>query len=516
MKEFFQDMPYVAWSVVSVMLALTVIAAKWEQVKWWWHNTWYSFPVVGKIATLSRNTRKDDTQPTWFSSEKKLCQDYKTFLSIQSEHDFNERIKYLTIAGDDGRSPMPVFIWILTVGLVIVEALGFSYVLAGYTLPGASENMQELGALGIAFLISVILVVLTHAAGRQLYISLKIKTARRLWNEGNDGRTRRTFGTQPVSLNEPQSIDANEPHYVRLANRVGTEHANMMGIVAIIFVLIVAIGATYVRGQVLEKQLAQEITSPLTSQGFSLKIGQDGLNFSSDTGKQIVLPLDSQEAAKKIDKANNEYQKSIDRQGGWGTFIVLAFVFIFLQIISVYFGYNWGFAGRQSAEAYRGTKGFARYDDVYQKYEEISDVAQSKLVDLQEKIAYRNSTTGTAWVRSNLTFKEFLKVSREESNRARVEIEQESDMLQTREQQRHIARQNDPVSNSMATKNSSPSLERLIEKIDALKSNEEKKDFISSLEEPMMSEIIKFYKNRKEEEASKNKRQRNEDLDNLF
>ena len=137
-------------------------------------------------------------------------------------------------------------------------------------------------------------------------------------------------------------------------------------------------------------------------------------------------------------------------------------------------------------------------------------------MDLQEKIAYKNSTTGTAWVRSNLTFKEFLKVSRDESNRARVEIEQESDMLQTREHQRHMARQNDPLSTSMATKNSSPSLESLIEKIDALKSNEEKKDFISSLEEPMMSEIIKFYKKRKEEEASKIKLQRNEDLNNLF
>lgn len=515
MREFFQDMPIVAWSLVSVMIALTVIAAKWEQVKWWWHNTWYSFPFIGKIASLSRNTRKDNTYPTWFVSEKKLCQDYKKFLRIQSEHDFNERVTYLTLAGDDGRTPMPMFIWVLTFALVIVEALGFSYVLAGYTLPGASENLQETGALGIAFLISVILVVLTHAAGRELYKSTKISSARRQWNDSDNGHINSTFSTQPVSLAMPQSTDAKDPHYVRLANRVGTEQANVMGIVAIIFVLIVAIGATYVRGQVLEKQLAQEITGQATNQGFTLKLSQDGLNFSTDSGKQFVLPADSQEANKKIDQANNDYQKSIDRHGGWGTFIVLAFVFIFLQIIGVYFGFNWGFAGRHSSEAYRATGGFARYDDVYQKYEEISDVAQSKLADLQERISYKNSTSGNAWVKSKLTFKEFLRVSREEAARSRVEIEQESDALRTRERERHGARQREDL-DKVPSNNSANEFESLIARVDSIDDTEGKKNFIASLNEPSRSKVIEYYKSKKEAEKARLAKQQSEDLDNLF
>ena len=515
MKEFFQDMPMVAWSLVSVMVALTIMAAKWEQVKWWWHNTWYSFPFIGKIATLSRNTRKDNTYPTWFVSEKKLCQDYKKFLRIQSEHDFNERVTYLTLAGDDGRTPMPFFIWVLTFALVIVEALGFSYVLAGYTLPGASENLQEQGALGIAFLISVILVVLTHAAGRELYKSVKIRTARRQWNDSNDRHLNNTFSTQPVSLAMPQSIDAKEPHYVRLANRVGTEQANVMGIVAIIFVLIVAIGATYVRGQVLEKQLAQEITGQSNGQGFTIKLNQDGLNFSSDSGKQFVLPADSQDANKKVEQANQEYQKTIDRQGGWGTFIVLAFVFVFLQIIGVYFGYHWGFAGRHSSEAYRATGGFARYDDVYQKYEEISDVAQSKLADLQEKISYKNSTSGNAWVKSKLTFKEFLRVSREEAAKTRVEIEQESDALRTRERERHGSRQREDLDDG-SLRNPMNEFESVIAQVHSIEDKEEKKGFIANLDEPLRSKVIGYFKNKREEEIARKAKQQNEDLDNLF
>ncbi|MFX5817271.1 hypothetical protein ABTE26_20460, partial [Acinetobacter baumannii] len=85
----------------------------------------------------------------------------KKFIHIQDEHDFNEKVTYLTKSGDNGRKATPNWIWLLTISMVFVEAMGFSYVLAGYTLPGASENLQQTGAYGIAFLISVILVAFT-------------------------------------------------------------------------------------------------------------------------------------------------------------------------------------------------------------------------------------------------------------------------------------------------------------------------------------------------------------------
>ena len=144
------------------MLALVVVATLWQQLKWWWFNTWVNFPVIGRIATLSRDANEDVSYPGWFSGERTLCQEYKNFVHVQDEHDFNEKVTYLTKAGDNGRRNTPGWIWLLTVSMVFVEALGFSYVLAGYTIPGASENLQQTGAYGIAFLISVILVAFTH------------------------------------------------------------------------------------------------------------------------------------------------------------------------------------------------------------------------------------------------------------------------------------------------------------------------------------------------------------------
>ena len=112
MLNFLQNISTIAWLVVLILLALAVIAARWERVKWWWHNTWYSFPLIGAIATLSRNTRPDPERPNWFESEKTLCTDYSKYLGLQSEHVFQERKTYLNLAEDNGRSPTPVFIWI--------------------------------------------------------------------------------------------------------------------------------------------------------------------------------------------------------------------------------------------------------------------------------------------------------------------------------------------------------------------------------------------------------------------
>lgn len=50
--------------------------------------------------------------------------------------------------------------WIVIFLLVVAKALGFSYVLAGYTI--ASESLQQIGALAIAFVIFIILIGFTH------------------------------------------------------------------------------------------------------------------------------------------------------------------------------------------------------------------------------------------------------------------------------------------------------------------------------------------------------------------
>ena len=407
MKEIFATYPMAAWSIVSVLLAFVVIASLWEKVKWWWFNTWVSFPLIGRIATLSRDHNEDTAFPGWFSGERTLCQEYKNFVHIQDEHDFNEKVTYLTKAGDNGRKETPAWIWLLTVSMVFVEAMGFAYVLAGYTLPGASENLQQTGAYGIAFLISVILVAFTHLAGHELYVSEKIKNARRIWVENK--REGKIF-TQTIPLSRPQTIDDDLPSYTQLCNRVGTQASYKIFTITVIFVLLVACLATYVRGQVLERELDARVTQSM-SQVNTSNNPSDSLDMSV---KNVKLPDADTASNKDTDKKALTDEASIDRHGGWATFIVLAFVFVFLQILGVIFGYRWGFAGQNSAEAYRdiGKGRYSSYAAIREHYRQIADTAQAKLAVLQQKIMDNNSNAGTSGQHLSKSFRDYIQETR--------------------------------------------------------------------------------------------------------
>ncbi|MYN02441.1 hypothetical protein GTP41_10050 [Pseudoduganella sp. DS3] len=409
MKEFFQTYPLLAWSVVSTLCAAVVIMLLWEKVKWWWFNTWVSFPVVGRIARLSRDPSADQSFPGWYTAERTLCQEYKDFAHIQDEHDFNEKKTYLKKAGDNGRSAMPGWIWALTVAMVFVEAMGFSYVLAGYTIPGASENLQQTGAYGIAFLISVVLVAFTHLAGHQLYRSNLIKNARKVW-VANGCEPPLKDGT--LGLDEPQSKDNHEPACNQLCSRVGAHPNYFLCWGTLVFVVVIAGFATYVRGQVLEKELAARVTlaGQQITQGASP--AADGMDMSAGA---VRLPGADEASDNIADKKAVADEASLDRHGGWATFIILAFIFVFLQILGVIFGFRWGFAGKESSQANRDIGGgrYSSYAAVRENYRRTADTAQARLAVLQQRIMKNTGDSGTVGTRLKKTFRDFMQESRE-------------------------------------------------------------------------------------------------------
>jgi hypothetical protein len=517
-KELFATAPFIAWSLVSVVLAMVVIALNWPTVRWWWHNTWYSFPIIGKISGLSKDSNKDPVDTTWFKAEKALCRDYKQFIRIQDEHDFNEKITYLTKAGDIGRKGTPKLIWALTVALVFVEAMGFSYVLAGYTLPGASENLQQTGAYGIAFLLAVILVAFTHFSGHELYKSGKIANARQEWSEGGrKGKT--TSGT--VALAKPQSVDDEQPGYVQLMNRVGTKPTYYATVGTVIFVVIVAFFATYVRGQVLEKQLQQQITGQSNGSpvNVSVSVGNDGLNMSSSqSGNNITLPADDAAANKNAEQKAIADEVNIDRHGGWGTFIVLAFIFIFLQILGVFFGFRWGFAGQQSEDAFNaiGAGRYSSYADVREHYKDIADAAQSKLEHLQQKMMKENGTSGNDGLH---TFQNFYVFMDGERNREASERHRELERTAQRGRMENTPAVPAPSINPVqaaATSSNVSSLSDAMQKLQSLGDNKDaKKAYIQGLPAKLQAEVMQALKSRKEE-AERLVSQRDAELDGLL
>lgn len=513
-KELFSVSPVLAWSIVSVMFAMLAMVTLWEKIKWWWLNTWMSFPLIGRVATLSKDTNSDTTDKAWFKAEKALCRDYKKFIRIQDEHDFNEKIEYLTKSGDNGRTPTPGWIWVLTVAMVFVEAMGFSYVLAGYTLPGASENMQQTGAYGIAFLISIILVALTHFAGHELHLSTQIKNARRKWVEG--GR-KGPFDTVTMPLAKSQSTDDGQPAYTQLANRVGTHESYKLAGLTVVFVVIVAIFATYVRGQVLEKTLHEEVVGKSAEMNISLSSNADGMNMAVKVAGNPALPdADIAQNQATKDKAVMD-EVNIDRHGGWGTFIVLAFVFVFLQILGVIFGFRWGFAGQNGLAAYRsiGSGRYTTYADVRERYNEIADAAQSKLENLQQMLMDRNSKEGTDGIHPTGTFYNFMKLSREADLRERADEQRHIDEKAASRLAAAAVSQPSPtvvVAPSVPVTVAAPvppivdlsasaiplTVDEAVRQLQSIQDKNAKKDYIHTLPQPMQADVMAAIKAAKE------------------
>ncbi|HNQ49596.1 MAG TPA: hypothetical protein PKI22_09300 [Hydrogenophilus thermoluteolus] len=397
--DFFTHSPLLALSIVVFLVFFAIALMPWERIKWWWFNFWYSFPLIGRMARLSRDLTKD-SNTGWYLAEKRLCEDYKSFLANISEDDYKKWNEYLKKAGDLGRRETPKWVWVLTAAMVFVEAMGFSYVLAGYTLPGASENLQQLGAYGIAFLISVLLVAFTHLSGRELYKSSRIAKAHHEWKAaGQKG----DFRTGEVSLEDDQKIDDDKESYTQLANRVGDKPSYKITIATAIFVVIVAVLATYVRGEVLEKHLLQTITGQISNEGPSVN---DPLNFS-----KLVLPNADEAQNRAAERKALEDEIEIDRAGGWGTFIVLAVVFVFLQLLGVVFGYLWGFAGKESHKAYHKIKSFPTFSDLQEYNNRIASIAEAKLTKLQTLLKERNAEAGRGDIELTCTFRKLQRKS---------------------------------------------------------------------------------------------------------
>ncbi|WP_445619893.1 hypothetical protein ACUN8C_14610 [Kushneria sp. Sum13] len=373
-------------AIVLLLLTALLIYRFWDRISLMVLRIHCALPGIGKVARLSKNSQSHDSQTGWFTSESELCAHFREHLEDRGRASpafFVKCQSYLDKAQETGRRELPLLGWVLIAAMVFVEAMGFSYVLAGWTIPGASEALQQKGALGIAFLISALLVYLTHKTGQEIHHNHLVRKVR-TWFNGQDGNLMPDSG---VTLDNNE-IDDGAPTWRQLLNRLKT-NANVKpgwtitGITGA-FIIAIAIGATYVRGQALDEMLS----SQQMSQGSSMA-GAQYQDPYSDTALPDELASIQREADSDAGQSIIDHQ----RKGGWGTFVVLAFIFVFLQIMGTMIGYFTGFAGKESSKACSYIGKF-RNKDEYVNYHvrrrnQVIHIAQKHLSTLQQRMLNR-------------------------------------------------------------------------------------------------------------------------------
>lgn len=370
--------------VLTLMVTAIIISVWWDKVSFWWLNVWYAMPVIGKEASLAKDyeTKSKIGAFDWLASEATLCEDFASHYDKvdKDEEMFNKSQDYLAKTTENGRNVLHFMGWLLIVALVFVEAMGFSYVLSGFTIPGASESLQQKGALGIAFIISVLLVGLTHFTGHELHANSLIAKVRTWWR--ND-KSKPLAPDTSITL-ETTFKDNNAEPYQKLLNRINTNASAkpryVITTITAIAIIVIAILATYVRGQVLEKMHIDEVALTSTN------------TTAADPFSQALPTELVAEQKVAVDKAADDSWER-ERKGGWGTFIFLAFLFVFLQIFGILIGYKTGFAGKQSSEARKIIGNFnseKEFKTFYSKAKQhVARVAQKRLTNLQKKMVSR-------------------------------------------------------------------------------------------------------------------------------
>jgi hypothetical protein len=371
-------MTYLPQLISFAVMVLLVIAYKSSlRFQFWVTDFAVTFPVMGKLSKLA----KDRTQGNdgWLRSEQKLCAAYKPYIQLMSRKDFDNRIEYLGKSSDLGRTPTPLGVWVFLIVLVIMEGLGFSYLLGSWMANEASANTLSLLMVAIVLALCGVMVFITHSAGHQYHRTILLRACFERFKDM--GRSEYAIN-QKTKLKDAQSNDDDEPDFKQVVNRVAKnpDDKGSFGWVICAIVLIVGIGAgsTMMRIQHLK---GEEIRQ-------SAVMNQESSNpFAASSLPSAVT--DPQHAA---DNKAAEEAGSAKTLEGYTAFIVLGVIFVFTQFIGIGTGYKYGFVGKESQAAFRGVGGQSTYEDYLGFFQPWRDLVNGRLKDLQQRIEEKANT----------------------------------------------------------------------------------------------------------------------------
>lgn len=374
MSDFLTSLSAYSHLIAFVLTSVLTTAILWayrEPLFFWRLHTWYGFPVIGKLRSLSGDVTKSHATG-WFNSEESLCHDYKQYINPIPEKSFLQSTEYLRKSGDTGRTPLSAWMLVLLFVLVAAESLGFSFLLSTSMAQEGSANLHTLMTFAITSVIAIVFAFFMHMAGHQLHRFELVNAAEKKWRvSGQTG----PLESKGINLNTDQSVDDNEPQYVQLVNRIGDNKSRWAVWAAAVLITLVFVASTYMRIQHLNSTMIQEAVTSQDSGGNPFATGQAAL---PDEAKAPQAGAEARAASE---------QSSAQKGEGYAAFVVLGVIFVFTQFVGVAFGMKFGFAGKNGAAAYGDVLGIATYESYMRRLHPRIHKAEARLRKLQQAMA---------------------------------------------------------------------------------------------------------------------------------
>nr|WP_205759561.1 hypothetical protein [Aeromonas veronii] len=379
--------------LVSFLISAVVVWRHWENVSYFLIRVWHSLPLIGTVARLARKPASVDGDG-WINHEVTLSnvyyREYKKHL--KGTDAYNASLDYLAKAGEAGRSPRPGWVLALVLVLVLVEAMGFAYVLAGWMNMDASTNDRHLLAAATALLLAVASAFLAEVAGHSLHHNSLIARARHWWQGEEPSKRSRTLKANKAINLEDSFSDSDKPDYEQLLARLKDVNSNVSRkfvwlIVCASFVACMAVGAFVVRSATLdsiETEMVNNMRAETTAQ------------HDSSMSSPFDLPEESQAINNEAEEATIEDKMQAIREASLTTYVMLSLIYIAIQGISIWLASKYHFAGTHSKTAWRLTHEYATAEEMLDAMDQqrtaIASHADDKLRRLQTLLSSRDHT----------------------------------------------------------------------------------------------------------------------------
>ncbi|WP_285422491.1 hypothetical protein [Pseudomonas sp. efr-133-TYG-103a] len=379
--------------ILTTMVLMVAIKIWWAKVSYFYMNVAYAFPVIGRVTSWSRKAPINNADG-WMDSETRLCADYYSYYQeLNKSPDFYDKCRdYLNKVHETGRREKGFLMWMLIIGLIFFEAVGFAYVLAPFMVQNISANVAGMLAWFTAFLLSVAAVFFTEMAGREMHHSSLI-TKIRTWYE--QSRTPRDLEADTKVDIDNTYRDDDEPNYLKVLNR--TDHNARVTpkytwtTVCLIYVLAIAIGAFVIRNYSLKSMEVDLVSNP---DAFSQTQGASGKLPDSP----FELPAESVAENQTAAQSSAQDKMEAIRAASLTTYIILSVIFLGIQGVGIVLSNRFSFAGKQSGQAWHYTRGFNNAEEFAAHFqnlrERVARDAQAKLTSLQSRLANRITTSG--------------------------------------------------------------------------------------------------------------------------
>lgn len=379
--------------IVSLLISAVVIWKYWEEVSYFLIRMWHSMPLIGTVARLARRPGTVD-QDGWINHEVTLCnayyREYKKH--VKGPNDYESAKDYLAKAGESGRSKRPLWVFFLVVTLILIEAMGFAYVLAGWMNMDASTNDRHWLTAGTAALLAIASAGLAEVTGHAIHHNNLVARARHWWQGEEPSKRSRTLQSLPPIDLAKSFEDNDKPIYEQLLSRVDNVKPQVTGrytamATCAAFVIFMAVGAFVVRSFALES-IETEMVNSMKSE----VMAQSG----SGVGSPFDLPEESQAINDEADDQTIQDKMDAIRAASLTTYVMLSVIYLAIQFISIWLASRYHFAGVHSKVAYRLSHEFATLEEMMEAMDQkriaIASHADDKIRRLQTAMRDRQAT----------------------------------------------------------------------------------------------------------------------------